>query len=69
MGFIQQIGGIAVKTKQEQELALKAIMDKYEPEVRTLYRDILALVTQKSAYSTKKGMRDEILDKVKGAIK
>ena len=58
-----------MKTKQEQESALKAIMDKYEPEVRTLYRDILALVTQKSAYSTKKGMREEILDRVKGVIK
>ena len=58
-----------MKTKQEQESALKAIMDKYEPEVRTLYRDILALVTQKNSYSTSKKMREEILDKVKGAIK
>lgn len=58
-----------MKTKQEQEAALKAIMDKYDPTTRKLYSEILNLVAEKGTYSTKTAMRGEILDKVKGALK
>jgi hypothetical protein len=58
-----------VKNKQEQEQAIKNIINKYEPTTGKLYRDILTLVSQKGAHSAKTEIRRDILDKVKGALK
>jgi len=54
-----------VKNKQEQEQAIKNIMNKFDETTRNLYRDTLALVSKKSAHSTKTSIRGEILDIIK----
>ena len=58
-----------MKNKQEQEQAIKDIINKYEPTTGNLYRDILTLVSRKGTHAPKTAIRGEILDKVKEALK
>lgn len=58
-----------MKSKQEQQAVLVAILDKYDKCTQKLYSDILRMYTEKGAHSTKTAMRNEILDMVKEATK
>ena len=58
-----------MKSKSEQAAEFKAILDKYDPRTQKLYNEILRTYSNEAPHSTKKAMRDKILDMVKGASK
>ena len=58
-----------LNTKTEQEKVFKEILSRYDGDTRDLYFSILKMYSEKGAGMTKKAVRDEILDKVKEAVK
>ena len=58
-----------LNNKAEQERVLKDILSRYDETTTKLYFSILKMYNDKGASMSKKAVRDDILDKVKEAVK
>lgn len=58
-----------MKSKQEQAVEFKAILDKYDPKTQKLYNEILRVCGTESAHMSKAAMRGKLLGMIEDAMK